>query len=78
MNIENFQTNVELDVANWDNTNIAETIDEIVHFSRNYENEVVTVHQIVNIGNVTKAGHRFLIILNHTRDLDNLGEELDF
>ncbi|MFE4349959.1 hypothetical protein ACFVSS_24920 [Peribacillus butanolivorans] len=44
------QTFVQLDVRNWDNTELVESLYEICETSKAYENDVVEVHQVVDLG----------------------------
>lgn len=76
MNIKKNQLYVELEIANWDNTDLTSTLDEMCYSHKEYENDVIEVHQIVDLGK-HKGKSRYLITINITRDLDNLGEEID-
>ncbi|MFS0554769.1 hypothetical protein [Brevibacillus sp. 179-C9.3 HS] len=76
MNIKKNQVFVELEVANWDNTDLASTLFEMCYAQKEYENDVVEVHQVVDLGK-QKGKSRYLIIINITQDLDNLGEAID-
>ncbi|WP_255263954.1 hypothetical protein [Peribacillus butanolivorans] len=70
------KTFVQLDVRNWDNTELVESLYEICETSKEYENDVVEVHQVVDLGKL-KNEWRYLIILNISQDLDNLGAQID-
>ncbi|ASJ55255.1 hypothetical protein BP422_17910 [Brevibacillus formosus] len=72
MNIKKNQVFVELEIANWDNTDLASTLYEMCYSHKEYENDVVEVHQVVDLGK-----SKYLVIINITQDLDNLGDELD-
>ncbi|MGE7878751.1 hypothetical protein [Peribacillus muralis] len=76
MKIKKSQTFVQLDVRNWDNTVLVERLSEICETSKEYENDEVEVHQVVDLGKL-KNEWRYLIILNITQDLDNLGSPID-
>ena len=77
MNIKtSYQGAVELNVMNWDATNIGETITEVRDSQKIYTNDIVEIQQVVDFGRVTERSHRILIIFNLKRDLDNLGEKI--
>ncbi|MDM5358798.1 hypothetical protein [Peribacillus sp. ACCC06369] len=76
MKIKKSQTFVQLDVRNWDNTELVERLYEICETSKEYENDEVEVHQVVDLGKL-KNEWRYLIILNISQDLDNLGAPVD-
>ncbi|MBK5441512.1 hypothetical protein JFV29_00605 [Peribacillus sp. TH16] len=76
MSIKKSQTFVQLDVRNWDNAELVESLYEICETSKEYENDVVEVHQVVDLGKL-KNEWRYLIILNISQDLDNLGAQID-
>ncbi|MFI8493624.1 hypothetical protein ACIGC1_12015 [Peribacillus butanolivorans] len=76
MSIKKSQTFVQLDVRNWDNTELVDSLYEICETSKEYENDVVEVHQVVDLGKL-KNEWRYLIILNISQDLDNLGAQID-
>ncbi|WP_350302590.1 hypothetical protein [Peribacillus frigoritolerans] len=76
MNIKKNQKFVQLDVRNWDNTELVESLYEICETSKEYENDEVEVHQVVDLGKL-KNEWRYLIILNISQDLDNLGAPVD-
>lgn len=72
MKIKKCQKFVQLDIRNWDNTELVERLYEICETSKEYENDEVEVHQVVDLGKL-KNEWRYLIILNISQDLDNLG-----
>ncbi|TQK62556.1 hypothetical protein FB479_105340 [Brevibacillus sp. AG162] len=76
MNIKKNQVFVELEVANWDNTDLSSSLIEICYSQKEYENDLIEVHQVVDLGK-HKGNSKYLIIINITRDLDNLGDDLD-
>ncbi|MBT2606507.1 hypothetical protein ACWF7H_19920 [Peribacillus butanolivorans] len=76
MKIKKSQKFVQLDVRNWDNTELVESLSEICVTSKEYENDEVEVHQVVDLGKL-KNEWRYLIILNISQDLDNLGSPID-
>ncbi|MFE4894532.1 hypothetical protein [Peribacillus butanolivorans] len=76
MKIKKSQKFVQLDVRNWDNTELVESLSEICVTSIEYENDEVEVHQVVDLGKL-KNEWRYLIILNISQDLDNLGSPID-
>ncbi|ATP41336.1 hypothetical protein CSE16_15430 [Solibacillus sp. R5-41] len=77
MNINtSYQVAVELNVINWDATNIGVTITEVRDSQKIYTNDIVEIQQVVDFGRVTERSHKILIIFNLTRDLDNLGEKI--
>ncbi|WP_233260582.1 hypothetical protein [Paenisporosarcina sp. OV554] len=67
------QVFIHLEVSNWDNTDLSSTLHEMCHFNKEYENDIVEVHQVVSLGKINNEW-RYLIILNISRDLENLGE----
>ncbi|MFD1992536.1 hypothetical protein ACFSGI_21395 [Paenibacillus nicotianae] len=73
MNIQKFQTYIDLTVANWENTSMADTLREIVRSQRQYENDYVEIHQLIEIFKSDEESD-FTIIINISRDLDDLGE----
>jgi hypothetical protein len=76
MKIKKSQKFVQLDVRNWDNTELVESLSEICGTSKEYENDEVEVHQVVDLGKI-KNEWRYLIILNISQDLDNLGAPVE-
>lgn len=76
MTIQKFQTYIDLTVANWEQTSVADTLREIVRSQKQYENDYAEVHQVVEV-NKTDKESTFLIIINITRNIDDLGEALD-
>ncbi|NTU22002.1 hypothetical protein HPY28_16880 [Brevibacillus sp. HB1.2] len=76
MNTKKNQVFVELEIANLNNTDLTSTLYEMCYSHKEYENDVIEVHQVVDLGK-HKGKSRYLIIINITRDLDNLGEEID-
>ncbi|NTU33118.1 hypothetical protein HPY27_23435 [Brevibacillus sp. HB1.1] len=76
MDIKKKQVFVQLEIANRDNTDLPSSLVETCYSQREYENDMIEVHQVVDLGN-HKGKSRYLIIINITQDLDNLGEEID-
>ncbi|AKP76771.1 hypothetical protein ABFY54_00550 [Priestia megaterium] len=72
MNVKKSQSYIDLTVRNWDNTEFGSTLREMCEAAREYENDQVEVHQVVNLGK-RKGEWHYLIILNISQDLDNLG-----
>jgi hypothetical protein len=72
MNLKKSQEYVSLEIKNWDNTNFAATLYEICDSFRTYSNDFIEVHQVVKLGKINKEW-RYVIIINITQDLDNLG-----
>ncbi|MCE4049286.1 MULTISPECIES: hypothetical protein [Bacillaceae] len=72
MNLKKSQEYVSLEIRDWNNTNFAATLYEICDSHRTYSNDQIEVHQVVKLGKINKEW-RFVIILNITQDLDNLG-----
>ncbi|MFL0475670.1 hypothetical protein ACH0CI_27200 [Priestia sp. 179-F W1.4 NHS] len=72
MNLKKYQSYIELTVKNWDNTELGNRLQEICEAAKEYENDYVEVHQVVNLGK-RKAEWHYLIILNISQDLDDLG-----
>lgn len=44
------QVFIELDIANWDNTEFGSTLYEMCETNKEYENDLVEVHQVVFLG----------------------------
>ncbi|MFJ7736589.1 hypothetical protein ACIQ2D_09615 [Lysinibacillus sp. NPDC097287] len=77
MNIETYQIFTELNIVHWESIDsISEKIGEVRNTAKQYANDVIEVHQVVDFGRVTERSHRILIIFNCKRDLDNLGEKI--
>ncbi len=72
MNLKKKQSYIELKVINWDNTEFGSRLWEMCEAAKEYENDYVEVHQVVNLGK-RKGEWYYLIILNITQDLDDLG-----
>ena len=72
MNFKKSQSYIDLTVGNWDNTEFGSTLREMCEAAKEYENDNVKVHQVVDLGKRKGESH-YLIILNISRDLDNLG-----
>ncbi|MGG0485250.1 hypothetical protein ABEY65_17785 [Priestia aryabhattai] len=72
MNLKKGQSYVELTVKNWDNTELGSRLHEMCEVAKEYENDYVEVHQVVNLGK-RKGEWHYLIILNISQDLDDLG-----
>ena len=72
MNLKKSQSYIELTVINWDNTEFGSRLWEMCEAAKEYENDHVEVHQVVNLGK-RKGEWHYLIILNISQDLDNLG-----
>ncbi|MFB7642733.1 hypothetical protein [Peribacillus butanolivorans] len=75
MSIKKSQTFVQLDVRNWDNTEIVESLYEICETIKSMK-MMLEVHQVVDLGKL-KNEWRYLIILNISQDLDNLGAQIE-
>ncbi|MDN4620276.1 hypothetical protein QCD85_19330 [Paenibacillus sp. PsM32] len=76
MTIQKFQTYIDLTVANWEQTSLANTLQEIVRSQKQYEHDYVEVHQVVKVSK-SKQKSNFLIIINITRNTENPGELVD-
>lgn len=76
MNIKRNQVFIQLDVSNWDNTDLGSTLHEMCQFNKEYENDIVEVHQVISLGKI-KNEWKYLIILNISKDLDNLGAPVE-
>ncbi|MCM3256102.1 hypothetical protein [Priestia aryabhattai] len=72
MNLKKSQSYIELTVMNWDKTDFGSTLREMCEAAKEYENDNVKVHQVVDLGKRKGESH-YLIILNISRNLDNLG-----
>jgi len=72
MNITKSQAYIELTIASWENTSLGATLAEIVRRQRQYQNDYVEVHQVVELFK-TEDKADFLVILNVIRDVDNPG-----
>lgn len=71
-----YQDAVELNILNWDTTNIGEKIIEVRDSQKVYTNDIVEIQQVVDFGRVTERSHKILIIFNLKRDLKNIGEKI--
>ncbi|TRZ39733.1 hypothetical protein CEQ21_01955 [Niallia circulans] len=76
MNLKKIQQYVPVDIRNWEKTDFAQLLYEICDSVKQYTNDVVEVHQVVKLGKVGKDW-KFLIIINITQDLDNLGTAVE-
>lgn len=72
MKIKKTQQYVPLDIRSWDNTNFGQLLYEICDSVKIYTNDIVEVHQVVKLGKFGKDW-KFIIIINISQDLDNLG-----
>ncbi|MBY0201471.1 hypothetical protein H7U05_30140 [Priestia megaterium] len=57
---------------NWDKTDFGSTLREMCEAAKEYENDNIKVHQVVDLGKRKGESH-YLIILNISQNLDNLG-----
>jgi hypothetical protein len=73
MNTKKFQTYVSLSTKDWSAETFVRTLEEIVASAKEYENDYVEIHQVLEMV-VTEV--EYVIILNHTRNLDDLGKYL--
>ncbi|WP_458120340.1 hypothetical protein [Paenibacillus sp. Z6-24] len=73
MNILKSQAYIELSIASWENTSLGATLAEIVRRQRQYQNDYVEVHQVVELFKTEETAD-FLVILNVIRDMDNPGD----
>ncbi|MFS2174040.1 hypothetical protein [Priestia megaterium] len=76
MNLRKSQSYIDLTIRNWDNTEFGSKLWEMCEAAREYKNDQVEVHQVVNLGK-RKGEWHYLIILNISQDLDNLGELIE-
>ena len=75
-NVKKSQVFIELDIVNWDNTEFGSTLYEMCETNKEYENDLVEVHQVVFLGKRKSQDH-YLIILNITQDINNLGKPVE-
>ena len=75
MNTKKFQTYVALSTKDWSAETFVRTLEEIVSSAKEYENDYIEVHQVLEMV-VTEVEVEYVIILNHTRNLDDLGKYL--
>lgn len=76
MNTKKFQTYVALSTKkDWSAETLVRTLEEIVTSAKEYENDYVEIHQVLETV-VTEVEVEYVIILNHTRNLDDLGKYL--
>lgn len=73
MNTKKIQTYVALSTKDWSAETLVRTLEEIVASSKEYENDYVEIHQVLETV-VTEVEVEYVIILNHTRNLDDLGK----
>ncbi|MCP1452334.1 hypothetical protein [Priestia megaterium] len=76
MNLKKSQSYIDLTIRNSDNTEFGSKLWEMCEAAREYKNDQVEVHQVVNLGK-RKGEWHYLIILNISQDLDNLGELIE-
>ena len=78
MNIQTYQISTDLNIVHWESIDsISEKIDEVKNSQKQYTNDVIEIHQVVDFGRVTESSpHKILIIFNCKRDLDNLGDKI--
>ena len=76
MNLKKSQSYIDLTIKNWNNTEFGSKLWEMCEAAREYGNDQVEVHQVVNLGK-RKGEWHYLIILNISQDLDNLGELIE-
>ncbi|MDA1633372.1 hypothetical protein [Bacillus cereus] len=75
MNTKKFQTYVSLSTKDWSAETFVRTLEEIVASAKEYENDYIEIHQVLEMV-VTEVEVEYVIILNHTRNLDDLGKYL--
>jgi hypothetical protein len=76
-NTKKFQTYVPYTTRLCDNESIASSLREIVDSAKEYANDYVEVHQILKV-HAKEEEVQYLIILNHIRNVDDLGEKIDY
>lgn len=78
MNIQTFQISTDLNIVHWESIDsISEKIREVGNSQKQYTNDVIEIHQVVDFGRVTeRSPHIILVIFNCKRDLDNLGDKI--
>ncbi|MFJ8100101.1 hypothetical protein [Lysinibacillus sp. NPDC096212] len=78
MNIQTYQISTDLNIVRWESIDsISEKINEVRNSQKQYTNDVIEIHQVVDFGRITEGSpHKILIIFNCKRDLDNLGEKI--
>ena len=78
LNIQTFRYSTDLNIVHWDSIySISEKITEVLNSQKQYTNDVIEIHQIIDFGRVTEnSPHKILVVFNCTRDLDNLGEKV--
>ncbi|WP_345956193.1 hypothetical protein [Bacillus wiedmannii] len=59
-------------MKDWSAETLVRTLEEIVTSAKEYENDYVEIHQVLETV-VTEVEVEYVIILNHTRNLDDLG-----
>ncbi|MBK5457039.1 hypothetical protein JFU08_24415 [Bacillus sp. TH23] len=62
-----------MSTKDWSAETLVRTLEEIVASSKEYENDYVEIHQVLETV-VTEVEVEYVIILNHTRNLDDLGK----
>jgi hypothetical protein len=77
-NIQIKQKMFELDIDDKKNTNLASILSEMLLYERDYENDEVLVHQVLNLSRIGEMPTKFLVICNITRDLNNLGGKISY
>ncbi|HHY20922.1 MAG TPA: hypothetical protein GX525_03365 [Bacilli bacterium] len=74
-NIQTRQVFRILDIENNGTSMLPQILTETVLYEREYENDDVFIQQIIDVSTGERKNN-FLLILNITRDLSNLGEKV--
>lgn len=78
MTIQTYQISTDLNIVRWDSIDsISDKITEVGNSQKQYTNDIIEIHQVVNFGRITEdSPHIIVLIFNCKRDLDNLGEKI--
>ncbi|WP_306647952.1 hypothetical protein [Bacillus wiedmannii] len=61
-------------MKDWSAETLVRTLEEIVTSAKEYENDYVEIHQVLEtVVTEVEVEVEYVIILNHTRNLDDLG-----
>ncbi|MCM3759225.1 hypothetical protein M3212_00345 [Alkalihalobacillus oceani] len=77
-NIQVKQTFLELEFDHNESTNFSSILAETILYEREYANDQVLVHQVLPLSSMDQEHRKVLVILNITRDLNNLGEKISY
>lgn len=68
---------VEIELGHGD-PSLAQILSETALYEREYENDKLLVHQILNISSTSEKHSKFLVIFNLYRDSNHFGEKISY